>query len=87
MDLGAFLDGFWKDLGLIMEVGWVAVFQDAQSRLPRRPKQKVKGLTAKRGGGYTALLRFGSAPGPKAPSCVSASRGSGSLQRSSVVSL
>ena len=31
MDLGAFLDGFWKDLGLIMEVGWVAVFATYRS--------------------------------------------------------
>ena len=32
---------------------------------------KCKKLTAKRGGGFAALLRGGSAPGPKAPSCVS----------------
>ena len=36
----------------------------------------------KRGGGYAALLRFGSAPGPKAPSCVSGFFGTRSLQRS-----
>ena len=33
-----------------------------------------------RGGGYAALLRFGSAPGPKAPSCVSAFFGSRSAE-------
>ena len=35
--------------------------QDAQSKLPRRQQQKIKRLTPKRGGGYAALLRVGSA--------------------------
>ena len=36
--------------------------------------------STKRGGGFAALLRGGSAPGPKAPSCVSAFRGNRSAE-------
>ena len=45
--------------------------QDAFQTPSRRRQQKIKSLTAKRGGGYAALLRVGAARGPKAPSCVS----------------
>ena len=44
-------------------------------------------LTRKRGGGIAALRRVGSAPGPKAPSCVSASRVTRSLHSLSLHSL
>ena len=44
-------------------------------------------LLIKRGGGLAALRRFGSAPGPKAPSCVSTFRSTGLYSHSLSLSL
>ena len=80
-----FLIDFWLIFGSFL-IHFSSIFHYI-SRLKKQAFQHQKPKNSARWRVRSSAARWISAPGPKAPSCVSGSRGSGSLQRSSVVSL